>query len=95
MAQSAGNVGPNLDDVLPGQSPDQIRQDIVDPGAKIAAGFDNIMPATYGDSIPSEDLDKLINFLSTCAGIGSSGDEGDANIQFNDDGSCVAPGGSK
>ncbi|MCB0866220.1 MAG: c-type cytochrome [Solirubrobacterales bacterium] len=95
VAQSAGNVGPNLDDVLPGQSPDQIRQDIVDPGAKIAAGFDNIMPATYGDSIPSEDLDKLINFLSTCAGIGSSGDEGDANIQFNDDGSCVAPGGGK
>ena len=42
---------------------DQIREDIVDPGKEIESGFDNIMPGTYGDSIPAEDLDKLINLM--------------------------------
>ena len=90
VAQSAGNVGPNLDNDLPGQSPDMIRQSIVDPEAMIVEGFGaGIMPATYGDSIPPEDLDTLVNFLATCAGVGTSanGDE----PAYQDDGSC--PGG--
>lgn len=71
-AQSAGNVGPNLDDVLPGQSEDMISQSIVDPSATIVQGFnDGIMPANYGDSIDSSDLDLLVKFLASSAGEGS------------------------
>lgn len=91
IAQSAGNVGPNLDDELPGQSTDMIRQSIVDPEAMIVQGFPSgVMPANYGDSIPSADLDKLVNFLSTCSGIGTSA-AGAPEPKFADDGSC--PGG--
>lgn len=89
VAQSAGNVGPNLDNELPGQSPDMIRQSIVDPNAMIVEGFGaDIMPLTYGDSIPPDDLDTLVNFLTTCAGVGTSanGDE----PAYEDDGSCPA-----
>jgi mono/diheme cytochrome c family protein len=90
VAQSAGNVGPNLDDVLPGQSPDMIRTSIVDPAAQIEAGFPNVMPSTYEQTIPAPDLDKLVNFLSTCAGLDlpANGAEPD----FSEDGSC--PGGA-
>ena len=98
-SQSVGNVGPNLDDELPGQTPDEILDSIVDPNANIVPGFSaNIMPATYGDSITPEDLDILVNYLSTCAGIGTSGDDGDEEQQFEEDGSCTgaaADGGGK
>jgi mono/diheme cytochrome c family protein len=97
VSQSVGNVGPNLDDELPGQSPEMIRQSIVDPNAEIVPGFAaGIMPQTYGDTIPADELDTLVNYLSTCAGIGTSADGGDTEQQFEDDGSCAgaaAPSG--
>ncbi|MBA2523978.1 MAG: c-type cytochrome [Solirubrobacterales bacterium] len=74
-AQSAGNVGPNLDNELPGQSEDMIRQSIVDPSAVIVQGFnDGIMPANYEQSIDTKDLDLLVKFLASSAGKGSSAD---------------------
>ncbi len=83
VAESTGQVGPDLDEVLPGQSPDQIHESIVDPSAKIAAGFsDGIMPPNYESQIPAPDLDKLVNFLATCAG------EDPKNVTFASDGSC-------
>lgn len=70
-AQSTGQVGPNLDDVLPGQSKSMIEQSIVDPEAQIASGFDGgIMPATYGQDISPEDLKLLVDFLASSAGGG-------------------------
>ena len=75
-AQSNGQVGPNLDEVLPGQSTAMIEQSIVDPSANIAAGFnDGIMPASYGTDISPADLKLLVNFLADSAGKsgGSSG----------------------
>lgn len=93
-SESVGSVGPNLDDDLPGQSKDEILESIVDPNAKLGSGFaSGIMPANYGDSITPEDLDKLVNYLFTCAGIGSSGDDGNEDIEFAEDGSCQVPGG--
>jgi len=68
-AGSSGQVGPNLDDVLPDQDEAMIEQDIVDPSADIAQGFsDGIMPATYGEDIAPEDLKLLVQFLAECAG---------------------------
>jgi mono/diheme cytochrome c family protein len=67
-AGATGNVGPNLDEVMPGQSPGQIRESIIDPAAEIVSGFGNVMPATYESMIPPDDLDLLIEFLTNCAG---------------------------
>jgi ubiquinol-cytochrome c reductase cytochrome c subunit len=99
VSESTGNVGPNLDEELPGQSPDMIRESIIAPGVEIVDGFDNVMPENYEDSIPPADLDKLVNYLATCAGIGSSADGGSEEQEFEEDGSCAgvspAGGGSK
>lgn len=67
-AESSGNVGPNLDEVLPGDTSAQIQKSIVDPGAEIAKGFDNVMPATFGDTISASDLKLLVMFLLDSAG---------------------------
>lgn len=67
-AESTGTVGPNLDEELPGQDEKQIEESIVDPGAEIVPGFPNAMPATYGTSIPPDDLKLLVDFLFNCAG---------------------------
>lgn len=67
-AESAGNVGPNLDSSLPGQSEEMILQSIVDPSAMLVEGFTDIMPADYEASIPPEDLDLLVEFLAENAG---------------------------
>ena len=67
---ATGTVGPNLDDVLPGQSPKQVEQSIVDPNAKIEQGFPSgVMPETYGD-LPSKDIQDLVDFLVQSAGKG-------------------------
>jgi mono/diheme cytochrome c family protein len=67
---ASGTVGPNLDDVLPGQSPKEVEQSIVDPNAKIEQGFPpGVMPDTYGD-LPSKDIQDLVDFLVQEAGKG-------------------------
>ena len=44
-AESGGVAGPNLDEVLPGQSAAMIKESIVDPNAHIAKGYPaNVMP---------------------------------------------------
>lgn len=67
-AGSSGNVGPNLDEELPGQAEGMIEESIVDPSAKIVEGFNPVMPQNYGSTIPPEDLKLLVEFLMTCAG---------------------------
>jgi mono/diheme cytochrome c family protein len=68
-AGSTGQVGPNLDEDLPGQDPAAIEQSIVDPNADIVQGFQpGIMPENYGADITPEDLKLLVDFLATCAG---------------------------
>lgn len=65
-AQSAGTLGPNLDEVIPGLTEAEIREAIEDPGANIAAGFPNAMPSYQGKISPDQ-LDQLIEFLVTSA----------------------------
>lgn len=71
-AESAGQVGPVLDEVIPGQDAAMVEESIVDPEARISAGFDGgIMPA-YADLTP-EDLKLLVDFLIESAGQSGGG----------------------
>lgn len=73
-SDAVGQVGPNLDDVLPGQDPEMILESIVEPSAKISDGFqDGVMPGNYGEVISEEDLDLLVDYLAETAGGGSGG----------------------
>ncbi len=63
-AKSGGVTGPNLDQVLPGQSAAMITQSIVDPNAKIAKGYmANVMPANFGSTITPDQLKQLVQYL--------------------------------
>jgi mono/diheme cytochrome c family protein len=73
-ASAGGTVGPNLDEVLAGQSPKQIEESIVDPNATIAKGFPpNVMPPNYATLISPTELKELVEYLasSTAKGGGS------------------------
>lgn len=73
-AGTTGNIGPNLDDVLPGQSIAQIVESIADPEAMISAGFDaGVMPANYADTLTPEQLRALAQYLADQAGGGTAG----------------------
>lgn len=72
-AQSAGVLGPDLDEVIPGMSKAEIKTSIVDPNASKAKGYENVaMPDSFG-SIPAKELNDLIDFLVTSTGSGNSG----------------------
>ncbi len=40
-----------------------IRESIVDPQAKLVAGYPPVMPGTFGQALSPEDLDALVQFL--------------------------------
>ena len=68
-AGSGGTTGPNLDEVLPGQTASEITKSIVDPDAKIATGFAaGVMPTNFGDAIAANQLKLLVKFLLENAG---------------------------
>lgn len=65
-AGTAGTAGPDLDEVLPGQSEDEIRTDIVDPDARVEAGYQaGVMPANFGETLSAQQLDGLVAYLAT------------------------------
>jgi mono/diheme cytochrome c family protein len=73
-AKSGGVTGPNLDEVLPGQSLAQIHEDVADPNKDIAPGYPaNVMPANYAQTLSSKELDDLVKYLfeETSGGKGS------------------------
>jgi len=79
QAGTTGTVGPNLDQVLPGKSPMQISEDITAPDAQIAPGFPaGVMPQNYGTTLPPEDLQALVRFLTQAVGGGGGGSGGGA-----------------
>jgi mono/diheme cytochrome c family protein len=72
-AKSGGVTGPNLDEVLPGQSAATIHEGIVDPGKVIAQGYPpNVMPANYEDSLSPQELDDLVQYLLESTSGGKS-----------------------
>jgi mono/diheme cytochrome c family protein len=63
-ANAGGTVGPNLDEVLPGQSMATIHEDIVDPNKVIAPGFPpNLMPPDYEQTLSPKELEDLVQYL--------------------------------
>jgi mono/diheme cytochrome c family protein len=77
QAGTTGTVGPNLDQVLQGQSPNQISQSITQPDAQIAAGFPaGVMPQNYGTTLTPQDLQALVMFLTGAVGGGGGGGGG-------------------
>jgi mono/diheme cytochrome c family protein len=72
-ANAGGSVGPDLDKVLPSQSAAMIMQSIVDPNAKITAGYpSNVMPQNFEQVIPPDQLKQLVDYLVSSTG-GKSG----------------------
>ena len=68
-ANSGGVTGPDLDEVLPGQSEAEIEESIVDPEAKIEEGYPaGVMPKEFGTKLSEEELKQLIEFLMENAG---------------------------
>lgn len=70
-AGTTATIGPNLDQVLPGQSSDQISESITDPGAQVSSGFpDGVMPANYDESLTPPQLQQLVAYLLRSVGGG-------------------------
>jgi cytochrome c oxidase subunit 2 len=68
-AGATETIGPNLDEVLPQRSPDEIRNSIIDPDSELSPGFGRgIMPDTFGDALSPQELDTLVRYLSENAG---------------------------
>ena len=68
-ASAGGVVGPNLDEVLPGQSAAQVEQSIADPNAKESPGYPlNVMPQNYASLIPADQIQQLVEYLLSEAG---------------------------
>jgi mono/diheme cytochrome c family protein len=73
-AGSGGVTGPNLNEVLPGQTAAMVEESVVDPNAKIAKGYPaNVMPPDFGQTISKKEIEQLVQYLieSTAKGGGS------------------------
>lgn len=42
-----------------------LRDSIVNPGARIVAGFGNLMPAIYGDSLSDAEIDSIVEYITS------------------------------
>ncbi len=63
-AESGGTVGPDLDEVLPGQTSKMVDESIVDPNAVIAKGYPaNVMPQNFGETLSKKELEDLVQYL--------------------------------
>jgi mono/diheme cytochrome c family protein len=74
-AGSGGVTGPNLNEVLPGQTEAMVEESIVNPNAQIAKGYPaNVMPPSFGETLTPKELEALVKYLieSTSEGKSSS-----------------------
>ncbi len=68
-AQSGGTVGPDLDEVLSGQSAAMVHEDIVDPNKVIAPGYPaSVMPLNFEETLSPEELEDLVQYLVESTG---------------------------
>ena len=73
-AEAGGVTGPNLDEVLPGESEASVTEMIVDPNAEIAKGYPpNVMPQNYEQTLSPKEVEDLVKYLLENAGGGSGG----------------------
>jgi cytochrome c oxidase subunit II len=69
-AGTTGEVGPNLDEALQGADADFIMESIVNPSAEIAQGYQDAMPANFGELFTKPQLDGLVEYLIESTGGG-------------------------
>jgi cytochrome c oxidase subunit 2 len=63
-AKTGGTVGPDLDEVLSGQSAAMIEESIADPNKVIASGYPaDVMPTDYEQTLSPEELEDLVRYL--------------------------------
>ncbi len=62
-AGTTGNIGPVLDDVLPGQSAAQISNSIANPQEDISPGFPAGVMPSYADTLQPDQLAALTDYL--------------------------------
>lgn len=62
-AGASGQIGPDLDAVLPGQSAASIRQSIVDPNAKSTPGFPSGRMPSFAGELSQQQLNELVDYL--------------------------------
>ena len=75
-ANSGGVTGPNLDEVLPGQSEAMIEESVLNPNAKIAKGYpSNVMPQNFEQLLTPKEVEDLVKYLSESTG-GAKGKSG-------------------
>ena len=73
-ANTGGTTGPNLDQVLPGQTAAMIHKQIVDPESEITKGFPpGVMPSDYETLIDQKELDDLVSYLVSATSKGGGG----------------------
>ena len=73
-AESGGVTGPDLDEVLPGETRAHVEEMIKDPNAEIAKGYPpNLMPQNYEQELTPKELEDLVKFLLENAGASSKG----------------------
>lgn len=76
-AESGGVTGPNLDEVLPGETQAHVEEMIKDPNAEIAKGYPpNVMPQNYEQILSAKEIEDLVEYLLEDAGGGSSSSKG-------------------
>jgi len=76
-AKSGGVTGPNLDEVLPGQSDAMVHESIVDPNAEIAKGYPpNVMPANFEQTLSPKELEDLVEYLLESTSKGAKKSKG-------------------
>ena len=66
-AQSAGVLGPNLDEYIPAMSREKVKEAIVNPNATKAKGYENAVMPNRWSNLPPQELDDLVDFLVTYA----------------------------
>jgi mono/diheme cytochrome c family protein len=74
-AKSGGSVGPDLDEVLPGQNEAMVKESVVDPNKVIAKGYPpNVMPANFEQSLSPKEVEDLVKYLlESTSGSGKGG----------------------
>jgi mono/diheme cytochrome c family protein len=73
-AEAGGTVGPNLDEVLAGDTQAHVEEMVKDPNAEIAKGYSaNVMPQNYEQLLSSKEIEDLVEFLLENAGGSSKG----------------------
>ena len=76
-AGSGGVTGPNLNEVLPGQTTAMVEESIKDPNAQIAKGYPaNVMPQNFAQTISPKEIGQLAEYLVEETAKGGSKSKG-------------------